>query len=157
MKNRKQLIDSFVRRPTTYTIAVRKNAMLPKEIKDKKEISFTIKPPTLYVLSLAASVMASVPEKLLSGETMDLNEAMEYQEHMVKMLCILFYEEADYPEWYPKFILYNLSSIELLQIMQETAVKCSPGFFLNFFQVAAQSNPMMMMMVRTKGSTPLDL
>ncbi len=143
-KNRQQLIDSFVRNPTTYTISVRNGDMLPNDLKKNVEISFTIKPPTVHVLALAAAAMKPIPDKMFEEEDIDLNEALKYQEEIARVISILAHEGEDYPDWYVDFILKNVSSIELLQIMQETAVKCNPAFFLNCFQVAGQTNPMMM-------------
>lgn len=157
-KKRQQLIDSFVRNPTTYTIQVRDNSMLPKELKSKKELSFTVRPPTIHVLSLAASVLSEIPEELLpEGDEMNFDDALKYQDQIVRVLCVYFHEGTDFPEWWPAFILKNVSTVDLLKIMQETAVKCSPGFFLSCFQVAAQSNPMMMTGTRntTEDSTPI--
>ena|SRR5690554_2485949 len=160
MDNKKQqVIDSFVRNPTTYTIQVRDSGMLPKELKSKKELSFTVRPPTVHVLGLTASALFDVPGELLTeGNEMSLEDALKYQDQIVRVLCVYFHEGNDFPEWWPEFIMKNVSTVDLLKIMQETAVKCSPGFFLSCFQVAAQSNPMMMTertRMGTKGSIPI--
>lgn len=144
MDNKQQLIDTFVRNPTTYTIQVRKSEMLPSKMKSKKEIAFTIKPPTVYVLGLCASIMASIPDDLYKPEIIDLKTAMNYQEEIAKVISILSWEGIDFPEWYVDFILKNIQTVDLLKIMQETAVKCNPSFFLSCFQIAKVSNPMML-------------
>lgn len=142
MNNKEQLLNAFVRKATTYNISVRNSEMLPSKLKRKKELAFTIKPPTMYVLSLCASILNEIPDKLYETENIDLNKALDYQTHMAEVLSVLSYESDDYPDWYVDFLIKNLSIIELLQIMQETSLKCNPSFFLSCFQIAKVSNPM---------------
>lgn len=143
-KKKEELINAFVSNPTTYTIGVRINDMLPDKLKSKKEIAFTIKPPTMHVLSLCAALLSDIPEEIYKSDEIELSVAMEYQENISKVISILSWEGSDYPDWYTDFIIKNVPSINLLQIMQETALKCNPGFFLNSIQIAKASNPMML-------------
>lgn len=144
MENKEKLINAFVQNPTTYEIDVRDNSMLPDDMKDDKVVKFRIKPPTTYVLGLCASLMFEVPEKIMKMENIDLKEAMEYQETIAKLIATLSHEGEDYPEWHVNFILKNVAIVDLLKIMNETALKCNPSFFLNCFQIAEASNPMML-------------
>lgn len=153
--DRQQLIDSFIRNPTTYTITIIEKGMLPKELRDKKTLDIKIKPPTLHVLTLAASKMGSIPEEIIDSNEVSALDALKYQKEIAEILSIFANDTEDYPEWYPDFIIKNIPSIDLLKIMQETAVKCSPGFFLSSIQVAAQANPLIM---RKKADlTPISL
>jgi hypothetical protein len=142
MDTRKQLLDAFVRKSTTYTIEVRKSEMLPAELIERKEIDFKIKPPTTYVLSLCASLMEDIPDEVYNTENADLKTAMTYQDQIARIISVLSWEDSDYPEWYVEFILKNVQIVDLLKIMQETALKCNPSFFLSCFQIAKVSNPM---------------
>lgn len=98
----------------------------------------------MHVLSLCASILLNIPENVFKDENIKLNDAMKYQEDIAKVLSILSYESEDYPDWIVDFILKNVPNIDLLKIMQETALKCNPSFFLNSFQIAKASNPMML-------------
>jgi len=144
MDNKEKLINAFVQNPTTYTIEVRNNEMLPEDMKENEELNITIKPPSTYVLGLCASMMFDVPEKILKMDNIDLKEAMEYQETIAKIICVLSHEKPNYPKWWVDFILKNVAIVDLLKIMNETALKCNPSFFLSCFQIAEASNPMML-------------
>lgn len=143
MSKEQDLIQAFIRKPTTYKISVRNNSMLPKNIKKKKTIDFTIKPPTPYVLGLCADILGDVNDDVFSKEV-DLSVITSYQIEIAKVVAVLSFEETNFPDWYVDFIRKNTELIELKQMMQEIAVKCNPGFFLNCFQIAKESNPMMM-------------
>ncbi|MEI6865567.1 hypothetical protein [Flavicella sp.] len=143
MDKEQALIQAFIRKPTTYTISVRNGSMLPNKI--KKEISFTVKPPTAYVLGLCADVLGEVSDEVFLDKELDLKQVMKYQTQIAQVLSVLSYEKPDFPEWYVEFICKNVELVELQGIIQETAVKCNPSFFLNSFQIAKEQNPMMMM------------
>lgn len=157
MDQKKQLLDSFLKNPTTYTIEVRDRSMMPKgEIRDLKEMKVTIKPPTTYVLSLCAELLIGIPDEFLESKDMDLKKAMEYRTNMVKLLNILAFEKKDYPEFMDEFLEKNLSAIDLLHIIQETALKCNPSFFLSSIQIAKETNPMMLMKKMNIDSTRIN-
>ncbi|WP_139959171.1 hypothetical protein [Flavicella sediminum] len=143
MSKEQALIQAFIRKPTTYKISVRNNSMLPSKIKKKKEISFTIKPPTPYVLGLCADILGNVQDDVFSKEV-DLKLITSFQTEIAQVISVLAHEEINFPDWYVDFIRKNVELIELKQIIQEIAVKCNPGFFLSCFQIAKDSNPMMM-------------
>lgn len=165
MDNNQKVLDSFVRNPTTYIIDVRNGSMLPSipvegqrpvwkrpKMRKPKEVSMTIKPPTMHVLALCASLLSEIPDSIIDSKEANLKQAMEYRNQMVNVLNVLSYETTEYPKYMDEFLLKNLSIADLLKIMQETALKCSPGFFLTSIQAAKAGNPMMM--TETKGSTP---
>lgn len=144
MDNREKLINAFVQKPTTYSIEVRNNEMLPEELKEKKEIDFIIKPPSTYVLGLCATLMFEVPEEIIKMQDVDLKDALKYQETIAQIITVLSYEKMDYPDWCIDFILKNVAIVDLMKIMNETALKCNPSFFLSCFQIAEATNPMML-------------
>ena len=143
MNKEQALIKAFIRKPTTYTISVRNNSMLPKKIKSKKTIAFTIKPPTPFVLGLCADITGDVSEEVFSSKEVTLKQMMKYQTQIARIISVLSFEKPDFPDWYVDFILKNIEIVDLQKIMQETAVKCNPTFFLNCFQIAREENPMM--------------
>ena len=142
MDNRQKLINAFIENPTTYSIPVRNNEMLPENMKELEVVKFTIKPPSTYVLALCASMMMEVPEEIIKMETSDLKHALEYQDTIAKVISILSFETAAYPDWCIEFITKNVAIVDLMKIMNETALKCNPSFFLSCFQTAEASNPM---------------
>jgi len=109
----------------------------------KESVDFTIKPPTPYVLGICADIMHEVNEEVFEKE-MTLKEVMKYQTQIAQVISVLSYESLEYPSWCIDFICKNVELHELQKIIQEIAVKCNPSFFLSCFQVAKESNPMMM-------------
>lgn len=143
MEGQKKLLNAFLEKPTTYSIDVRDNSMLPTSLIDEDKINITIKPPSMYVLSLCADVLSEIPKEVYESKEMKLDEALKYADNIAKVLCILSSETNDYPKWKEAFILKNVSLLDLLKVMQETALKCNPAFFLNSFQIAVAQNPML--------------
>lgn len=130
--------------PSTYHIEVIDNTALPERLKDKKKISFTIKVPTLGVLSQIAQVIESLPPELFSGDTAMTKQAMENVPAIRKMLAILAHgnPQKKIPSWYEPFLGDNLTLEESLMLWQEAALKIQTDFFLPFFQGAKMMNPM---------------
>ena len=129
--------------PSTYHIEVINNGSLPERLKDKKQISFTIKVPTLGVLSQVAEVLESLPPALFQ-ETAMTKEAMENIPAVIKMIAILAHgnPQKKMPKWYEPFLADNLTLEEALMLWQEAALKIQTDFFLPFFRGAKMMNPM---------------
>ena len=91
--------------------------MLPNNIKKRKTLSLTIKPPTLEVLARCALPALKVPESVRESKDLKLDEAIKYRNEMAEVLAIMFHGKAtDYPKWYVPFILNNVTSKELYML-----------------------------------------
>lgn len=145
MDNQTKLIEAFIEKPTTYEIEVLDNSMLPKGIKEKQSLKFTIKRPTMKVLAATAAPLAKVPKSLREKEELTLEEIVPYLNEIAEVIAILAHgaSSRDIPEWYVGFFLANLTDNELFLIFKETSLKTENSFFLSYIQAASQTNPMM--------------
>jgi hypothetical protein len=146
-KDKQHLIQALIEKPTTYNIEVVENFMLPEELKNEKEISFTVKPPTLEVLAKCTIPVLKIPESIRESKDLKIEEAIDYRNEMAEVLAILSHSKnSEYPSWYVSFFLNNLTAKELYMLFYESVLKMQTDFFLNSFQIAGQNNPMMMKM-----------
>ena len=145
MSDVKKLLESVIQNPSTYTIDVQDGSMLPENLKEKKELSFNVKPPSMGTLARCGIVMQELPEELLSLEKdVTIIDALKHIDKMVKIICIVSHaKETDYPEWYEPFIMNNATSKEVFTIFQEVRLKMQTDFFLPCFHIARDGNPMM--------------
>lgn len=144
MENKKKLLEALIEKPSNYEVDVQDNSMLPNNLKSRKTISFTIKPPTLEVLAKCAIPLQDVPEHIKEGKDIKIEDAILYTSQMVEMISILSWgKTSNYPSWYEPFMLKNLTAKEVYLIFHESALKLQSDFFLASFQVANE-NPMNM-------------
>lgn len=144
-KQKQDLLQALIEKPSTYEIQVSDNSMLPDNIKKRKTLSFTIKPPTLEILAKCALPALKIPESIRESKELKLDEAIEYRNEMAEVFAILAHGKAtDFPSWYVPFVLNNLTPKELYMLFYESVLKLQTDFFLNSFQIANQNNPMMM-------------
>lgn len=156
-KSKQQLIQALIEKPSNYDIEVIDNSMLPKKLKQRKTISFVIKPPTLEVLAKCSLPALKIPESVRESKDLKLEDAIEYRNEMAEVFAILAHgKPSDYPSWYISFFLNNLTAKELYMLFYESVLKLQTDFFLNSFQIASQNNPMMMMK-KAKDLTPTSL
>jgi len=156
-KQKQQLIQALIEKPSNYEIEVLDNSMLPEELKEKEIISFEIQPPTLEVLAKCSTPALRIPEEIRNSKDLKLEDALKYRSEMAEVLSILAHgKSTDYPKWYLPFFLNNLTAKELYMIFYESILKMQTDFFLNSFQIASQSNPMMMM-EKANDLTPTNL
>ena len=146
MKNgQKQLLESLIEKESNYAIDVVDNSMLPSNLKSRKKLAFTVKPPTMEVLSKCAIPLLTIPEEVRNAENLQLDVALEYRRQMAEVFSIIAHgKNTDVPIWYVDFVLNNVTGKELFYLFQETALKLQSDFFLNSLQIASQTNPMMM-------------
>lgn len=151
-KSKQHLIQALIEEASNYYIDVLDNTMLPDNLKEKKEIHFEIKPPTIYTMSKCALSALKIPEELRDKDIKDikLEEIIKYSEEIVEIISIFAHgsKKGDYPKWNIPFLLKNLDPKDLYKIYIETSLKLQSGFFLNSFQNASQNNPMMMKKVK---------
>lgn len=140
---RKQVLHALMEKPTTYKIDVEVGSMLPKDLKDSKEIEMIIKPPTLHVMTLAGLEANKIPEEILNIKEFSLQKALPYVDEVIRILCIMVYQDDEYPEWWEEFFKKNCTPDEIFKMLQECHVKMRSDFFLNSFQIIG-TNPMMM-------------
>ncbi|MEE9408271.1 MAG: hypothetical protein V3V28_09370 [Polaribacter sp.] len=153
-KNKQQLIQALIEKPSKYDIEVLDNSMLPDKLKKRKAISFVIKPPTLEILAKCTLPALKIPESVRESKDLKLDEAIEYRNEMAEVFAILAHgKPSDFPTWYVPFFLNNLTAKELYMLFYESVLKLQTDFFLNSFQIASQNNPMMMMK-KVKDLTP---
>ncbi len=89
--------------------------------------------------------MFNIPQEVLKSANISLKEALKYRQEIAEVVAILAHgKSTDYPKWYVEFFLKNLTGRELYQLFYETSLKTNTGFFLSCFQIASQTNPMMM-------------
>jgi len=151
--NKKKLLEALIEKPSTYHIEVMDNSMLPENLKRRKEISFSVKPPSLDTLAKVALIMEDVPDDIKSGENISISEATKYTGHMVKAICTMAWgKSGPYPDWYEDFILKNAEPADIYKIGVECSLKQQTDFFLTSFQVVGE-NPMMMK--KRNVSTPM--
>lgn len=144
MSERKKLLEAVIEKPTTYEVDVLDNSMLPEKLKNRKTISFVIKPPTISTLTRCAIHLDDIPEELKTGKSTNLEEAIKHTGTLVKMICVLSWGKAtDYPDWYEDFMKENLTPKEVFYIFHESSLKMGTDFFLTSFQIASE-NPMAM-------------
>jgi len=146
MENREKILQAFIETPTTYKIAVSDNSMLPKSMKNKKEVTFIVKPPVLSVLAKCGIPVGKIPKELMDADKdINLEDAVKYTKEMAEAFAILAHgKTTEFPEWYIPFILNNVTARELFILFKEVALKTQSSFFLNSFQIASISNPMTM-------------
>ncbi len=145
MDNTQKLLESFLKQPTTYTIDVLDNTMLPDGIKDKKQLKFTIKRPTLKVLASTALPLSKIPKEIREKERLTLTEIVPYAYQIAEVVARMAHgaNPKPMPDWYVPFFLANLTDKELYAIFEETAMKADSSFFLSCIHNASQTNPMM--------------
>ena len=150
-------LTALKNQPTTYDITVIDNEPLPVSLKDRKEISFVVKPPTFATLTDLALIVEKLPPELFESQEMT-KLAMSNLNKVLEMIAVLSHGNTrkKIPDWYVPFLRTNLTVEEALMIWQECAAKLQTDFFLPFFQIAKAMNPMSMKMKtkKTKGSTP---
>lgn len=144
--SKEKLLNAFLENPTSYKIAVSDNSMLPENLKNKKEIGFTIKPPVLSVLAKCAKVLQKIPPEITDpNKNVQLADAITYIDEMAECFAIISHgKTTSFPEWYKPFLISNVTPKEMFYLFSEASLKTQSSFFLNSFQVAKVSNPMMM-------------
>ena len=148
-KKKQDLLQALTEKPSTYEIEVSDGSMLPSNLKRRKTISFTIKPPTLEIMAKCAIPVLKIPQEVRESTDLNLETALQYRKEMAEVLAILAHGKAsDYPKWYVPFILNNITPKELFVVFYESSLKMNSGFFLNSFQIVNQNNPMMMNKVK---------
>lgn len=142
--SQEKLLKAFIESTTTYKIEVSDNSMLPTELKDNEFIEFIVKPPVLSVLANCAIPMQKMPKDLLNPEKeIDFAIAVNYVQEMAEIFSILAHGKVSkYPDWYPAFVINNVTPKELFYLFQEVAMKTQSSFFLSSFQIAGVTNPM---------------
>lgn len=144
MQNQKQkIIDALIEKPSEYEISVVDNSMLPDNLKNRKTLTFVIKPPSVEVLALCTDISYRIPESIRNNDNLKLEDAIKYKNEMAKIISILSYRKKEYPKWYVPFLIKNLEPKELYVIFYESILKLQSDFFLKSFQIANQ-NPIMM-------------
>jgi len=145
MSDVKKLLESVIQNPSTYTIDVQDGSMLPENLKDKKELSFNVKPPSMGTLARCGILMQELPESLLNLDTeVTTVEVLKHIDKLVKVICIVSHgKETDYPEWYEPFIMQNATSKDVFEVYREVRLKMQTDFFLPCFHIARDGNPMM--------------
>ena len=146
MKNEQQkLLESLIEKESKYEIDVIDNSMLPDNLKKRKKLGFTVKPPTMEVLAKCAIPLLTIPEEVREAKNLQLDEPLKYRRQMAEVFSIIAHgKNTDVPSWYVDFVLNNVTGKELFYLFQETALKLQSDFFLNSLQIASQTNPMMM-------------
>ena len=145
MQDHKKLLEALIEKPSGYDIDVLDNSMLPDNLKKRKTIKFVVKPPTMEVMARSAVILMRIPQHLQKNENIDLMEVLNYRREIAEIFCVIAHgKNTDYPKWYVDFILNNVSGKELFTLFQETSLKMQSDFFLHSFQIAKESNPMMM-------------
>lgn len=154
-KAKQSILSALINEPSTYHITVMNDSSLPDKLKQKlkkeerKELSFTVKPPVIDTLNKVAFILNKLPKELFE----DTAETIDYMNHlkeMVQIIAIFIHggsskNKSPMPEWYVPFLMDNCTVDELTLILHECMMKCKTDFFLPFFQSAEQMNPMMMM------------
>ena len=144
MEAQRKLIESLIEKPSNYTIGVIDGSMLPKKIKNKKQIAFTVKPPTLEVLAKCAIPIMEIPTEVREVKEVTIEQAIQYREQMARCFAIMAHgKQTEVPNWYVPFILNNVTGKELYQLFYECSLKLQSDFFLTSLKIADQ-NPMMM-------------
>ena len=145
MENQEKVLRALIEKPSKYTIEVSDNSMLPEADKEKKELTFTIKPPTLEVLSKCAVPLLKVPENIRNSSNLKLEDVIPFIKEMTECISVLAHGQSDdYPAWYPEFFSKNLTGKEVYMLFYESSLKTQTDFFLSSFQSAGALNPMMM-------------
>lgn len=143
MSNQKKLIQAIIEQESIYDITVIDNSMLPKKMKSKKLVQFSVKPPSLEVMALCALPLSSIPESVKEVEQVEFKEAAKYVSEMAEVFAILSHgKKKGLPQWYVPFILANVTVKEMFLLFSETALKMQTDFFLSSFPIADQTNPM---------------
>lgn len=147
-KNKIDLINALIEKPSTYEWEVLDNSMLPKKLKSRKTITFIVKPPTLETLSKWSAIVLRIPKDVRKRDPkeLELEDIVEYRQEMAECISVLSHGSSpgEYPNWYVQFILFNLTPKELYILFYETNLKMQTDFFLNSFQSAKGRNPMTM-------------
>ncbi len=145
MENNTKVLQSFLEEPTTYTIDVLDNSMLPEGIKEKEQLKFTIKRPTLKVLAKTALPLSRIPKEIHKKQNLTIPEISPYFHPIAEIIAIMAHGASSkpIPKWYVDFFLANLTDSELYMIYKDIAMKSDSSFFLSCIQVAEATNPMM--------------
>lgn len=140
-----KLLQALMEKPTRYTIDVLDDSMLPEKMKDRKEIDFVFKPPTMDTLLRAADQMQFIPTEILEYKGMpSLKDVAPHAHVLVRTLCILSWaKKTPYPDWYEPFLLANATAVDIYKMFVESTMKMRTDFFLSSFLLANQ-NPMML-------------
>ncbi len=145
METEQQLINALIEKPSTYDIDVIDTSMLPQNLKRRKTISFTVKPPTLEVLAKCVVPLFNIPKEIREAEELALDEAIKHRKEMAEVVAILAHgKQTEHPSWYADFILSNITPKELYNLFYEISLKLQSDFFLNSLKIVSQSNPMQM-------------
>ncbi len=146
MENNTQLLEAFLSKPTTYTVDVLDNTMLPNGIKSKKQLKFTIKRPTLKVLALTALPLSKIPKNILEQHNVSIPELAPYFREVAEVVAIMAHgaNSKPMPKWYADFFLANLTDEELFNLFKDVAMKSNSGFFLSCIHTARATNPMIL-------------
>lgn len=145
-KSKQDLLRALITQPSTYTVEVIDNSKLPKNLKNKKEISFEVRPPVINTMTKAAMVLNSIPANISDPKTPPA-ETAKYSDKLCEVFAIYSHGNSnkEMPEWYVPFLMSNLQPREMIQLVQEVSLKTRTDFFLPSFQIASVMNPMMMM------------
>lgn len=144
MEAQKQLINALVEKTSKYEIDVIDGSMLPQNLKRRKTITFTIKPPTLETLAKCTVPLYKIPKEVREADEIPLDMAIKYRKEMVELITIFAHaKKTEPPSWYTDFILNNTTPKELYNFFFELSLKLQSDFFLNSLKIVSQSNPMM--------------
>ena len=152
MNNQQKVLSALIEKPSRYHIEVIDNSMLSEELREKKEIEFVVRPPSMGVLAMCADEMQNIPKDfLMPGKQFTIQEIVPYIDNLIRCICRISHgKQNDYPLWYEPFMKGNLTPKEVYQIFHETSIKMQSDFFLNSFQIASLTNPMMMNQIKRK-------
>lgn len=149
MSNQKeQLLQALIEDPSDFYITVLDNSMLPDDFRIQEEIHFEIKPPTLEVMAKCALISLKIPEEIREKDInkLKIEDIIEYRKEMAEIIAIFVHgaKIGKFPNWYIDFLVKNTTPQEIYNIYLTASLKLQSSFFLNSFQIANQSNPMMM-------------
>ena len=140
-REKQELLQALIEKPSSYEITVLENSMLPDHLKERKTLLFTVSPPSIEVLARVAIPMFSIGENI---KELTLEKAVKHRRVLAEIFSIMAHgKTTEIPHWYTSFILKNVTPKELFYLIQETALKTQSDFFLNSFHLASQINPMM--------------
>lgn len=142
--NKTKVLEAFLQKPQKYRIEVKDKSTLPPELKDRKEIYFPVKSPSLHILSECGLVLERIPkelrDKIAKGESPP--ESLNYIKNITEIFCLMSWGKAKkLPKWYVPFVLANVTPEEMYKLYYEMSLKMQPGFFLSCIQVAEMINP----------------
>ena len=144
MEAQQKLIESLIEKPSVYSIDALDRTMLPKKLRGKKQISFTVRPPSLETLAKCVVPIMEIPENVREAKEISIEQAIPFREQMAQCFAIMAHgKQSEVPAWYVPFILNNVTPKELYQLFYECSLKLQSDFFLTSLKIASQ-NPMMM-------------